>query len=75
MDEITLATLLRERQIAFGVAPKELIVKLTDMDIIKSYIICSHCGKYWVTYEQAIEIAKTIDDLEDWINQTQGECD
>ena len=52
MEISALAQELRERQYNFGEAPRELIDRLSDMDIIDSYITCSCCG------------VKQIDDIE-----------
>ena len=38
------ADILRGRILKTGLVPNELLVQLSDMDIIESYIICPECG-------------------------------
>lgn len=58
MEKIRLAQELRNRQIELGVINLETISKLTDNEIIESYITCSSCHRKQIHTEE--EINKVI---------------
>ncbi len=66
MNKKLLAEELRERQIAFGEVPVEIIKSLSDDDIIDSYITCSDCGEKIVdqrTLKRIIFKSRDVDDF------------
>lgn len=79
MNKQELAKTLRQRQLAkfeqnwLGLSreqrknyTRERIISMSDKEIICSYIICSHCGKWILPYSEAVEIAKRCKNFNEW---------
>lgn len=66
MNKKQLAEILRKRQFQSGYVSEEKVMGLTDEQIIKSYILCSNCGKWIIDFKEAIELAKRSKNFDGW---------
>lgn len=84
MNEQELAKWLRERQLSkFSelknqlpeehreLFTKELISSLPDKDTITTYLVCSHCGEWLVSYDEAMDLAERCKNIEEWLDKTE----
>ena len=50
---------------------KEIILSILDKDMISSYIICSNCREWLVTYSEALDLASRCKNVDEWLDKTE----
>jgi hypothetical protein len=66
MDIKDLAEGLRQRQLQAKLAPEEMILALSDKQMIWCYITCSDCGRRFVEDDDLVRIIAEAEDIDDF---------
>ena len=70
MNKSTLALKLKERQLEKNLVPRELILNISDRDIIDCYITCSCCGEKSIEDDNLNKIILASKNVEDFLSIT-----
>ena len=69
MKPSELAEQMKERQVKLGIVPKEILMKLSDEEMISSYLTCAECKTDFLTYAEAVSLAEDCKDIEEFFDK------